>query len=133
MKKKKLKKRIKRLEKEYQKIIDKTSEGFNAQLRSLRALRDRISILDDSITKNDQSYKSQFGTIKNSVREIRNMVDGLKNQVDVVKKRTETDYTQFSKPSCDTCRYNGIGIDGPCLGCTKEGLEMYKSKEDSNE
>lgn len=82
--------------------------------------------MDDSITKNDQSYKSQFGTIKNSVREIRNMVD-------VVKQRTETDYTQFSKPSCDTCRYNGMGIDGPCLGCTKEGLEMYKSKEDSNE
>lgn len=97
MKKKKLKKRIKKLEKGAQTIIDKTTEALNAQHQVLCALRDRISTLDDSITKNDQSYKSQFGTIKNSVREIRNMVD-------VLNKRTTTDYTQFSKPIVDTSK-----------------------------
>lgn len=91
-----MKKRIKRLEKESQKIIDKTTEALNAQHQILCALRDRISTLDDSITKNDHSYKSQFGTIKNSVREVRNMVD-------VLKRRTETDYTQF-KPLVDTSK-----------------------------
>ncbi len=94
--KKKLKKRIKRLEKESQTIIDKIAETLNAQHQILCALRDRISALDDSITKNDQSYKSQFGTIKNSVREIRNMVD-------ILKQRTDTDYTKF-KPLVDTSK-----------------------------
>lgn len=149
MKKKKLKKRIKKLEKESQMIVDKTTEALNAQLRSLRVLRDRISILDDSITKNDQSYKSQFGTIKNSVREIRNMVE-------ILKQRTETDYTQFKPlvdtskgpdtvfvtgekieesptPPCETCKYNGLQslfADSPCFGCTAGDYKVYEPKED---
>lgn len=150
MKKKKLKKRIKRLEKENQTIADKTSETLNAQHQVLCALRDRISTLDDSITRNDQSYRSQFGTIKNSVREIRNMVD-------VLNKRTTTDYTQFSKPivdtskgpdtvfvtgekieesptpPCEACKWHGLTnslADSPCFGCTVGDYKMYEPKEE---
>ena len=138
MKKKKLKKKIKKLEKEGQAIIDKTTEALNAQHQILCTLRDRISTLDDSITKNDQSYKSQFGTVKNSVREIRNMVD-------VLNKRTTTDYTQFSKPivdtskgsddatpPCETCKYKEFAVgfaDSPCFGCTVGNYKMYEPKE----
>ena len=99
-----------------------------------KKLKKRIKRLE----KESQTIRSQFGTIKNSVREIRNMVD-------IVKQRTETDYTQF-KPlvdtskgpdtvskTCDTCLYNGMGLDGPCMGCTAEDLKMYKQKENLNE
>lgn len=117
MKKKKLKKRIKKLEKELKIVIRNHEETFNTH-------RTMISNLGMSYIK----LRTDLGMIKDACSK----ADANK-KLNVLKQRTETDQTQFSKPSCDTCRYNGMGIDGPCLGCTKEGLEMYKSKEDSNE
>ena len=94
MKKKKLKKKIKKLE-----------ETLNAQHTILKQLRDRISTLDDSIDKKDQSYKSEFGTIKHGLRETKNKVDTFDSRINILQKRTEIDYSSFARKEEPKCSH----------------------------
>ena len=120
MKKKKLKKRLEKLE-------QLVADNINSQNTISRSLRDRISSLDTSIDNNHQSCKSEFGTIKASIRE-------LKNRVDVLDKRTKVDYTQFSSKTCGTCKWEPLmkhgGQDIPCMGCTDK--KMFEPKGENN-
>lgn len=93
MKKKKLKKKIEKLE---QQVIDM----YNAQNTVLHNLRDRCSTLSDAIDAEVHSYKSEFGTVKQSVREIRNKVIRLENDNKYYKEwmdRSGVDYKSWFK------------------------------------
>lgn len=132
MKKKKLKKKIEKLE---QQVIDM----YNAQNTVLHNLRDRCSTLSDAIDAEVHSYKSEFGTVKQSVREMRNKVIRLENDNKYYKEwmnRSGVDYKSwfdFEEKTCDTCKWKPLmeqgGQDIPCMGCTADDKKMWKSKE----
>lgn len=136
MKKKKLKKKIEKLE---QQVVDM----YNAQNTVLHNLRDRCSTLSDAIDAEVHSYKSEFGTVKQSVREIRNKVIRLENDNKYYKEWIDTapcyrctNSKGENEKTCDTCRWKPLmergGQDIPCMGCTADDKKMWKSNEEQN-
>ena len=118
MKKKKLKKRIKKLEKA-------CTNTFNTHREMISNLGEKYTELREDFNRFKQRYNADL---------------------EVLKKRTDTDYTQFSKPiadtskgpddatpNCETCKYKGFDVlfaDSPCYGCTAGNYKMYEPKED---
>lgn len=127
MKKKKLKKRIKKLEN----VIAQTAESHRTMISNLG---EKYTELREDFNRFNQRYNTDL---------------------EVLKKRADIDYTQFSKPivdtskgpdtvfvtgetiensptpSCETCKYKGFGVlgaDSPCFGCvvTEGNFKMYE-------
>lgn len=110
MKKKKLKKKIKKLERDIKRIT-----GFQRDL----ALRESnnanyIKSCKDAITKleNDNKYYKEW------------------------MDRSGVDYKSwfnFDEKTCDTCKWKPLydqgGQDIPCMGCTANDKKMWKSKD----
>lgn len=89
MKKKKLKKKIKKLEKELQTVIHDSDEAFEAVSENI-----------DDLKRDFEHFQGNFSsTIDGHRFQLNDIYEKLK----ILKLRTETDYTQF-KPLVDTSK-----------------------------
>lgn len=110
MKKKKLKKKIKKLEKRVSYIFDELCNTIEA----LNLTESRVVQCKNAITKleNDNKYYKEW------------------------MDRSGVDYKSwfnFDEKTCDTCKWKPLmeqgGQDIPCMGCTADDKKMWKSKE----
>ncbi len=141
MKKKKLKKKIKKLERKIQWLND--CERTLA-LRCDKFYHNYVEM------KNDISKLKDGKGCKDDVKELNNRIDGLymdtnylrssieriNGRCDILDRRTQTDYdkiAQKEEKTCDTCKWKPLmeqgGQDIPCMGCTANDKKMWKSKE----
>lgn len=102
MKKKKIKK-LKRRIKYLEERVDNQGTALLKTVPDIQKTKEKINKLD--------TFESEFETAKTRIKI-------LENKVDVLNKRTTTDYTQFSKITCDSCDYPGQSGCGPqCVEC----------------
>lgn len=117
MKKKKLKKKIKKLERDIKRIAGFQRElavRTNDNTNRIKSCKEVICILQASLTKleNDNKYYKEW------------------------MDRSGVDYKSwfnFDEKTCDTCKWKPLmeqgGQDIPCMGCTANDKKMWKSKD----
>lgn len=130
MKKRKLKKKIKELKKELEMVVHDGKEAFNNQSSRISTLGDKYIKLREDFNRLNQN---------SNVDGLQFQINDIYEKLKILKLRTETDYTQFKPlvdtskgPDCNNCRYDGLGMDGPCFGCTETDKKMYEPKETKN-
>ena len=96
MKKKKLKKRIKKLEKKLGLVIRDFGEALNNERNRINTLGDRYTELRKDFNNLEQKLTSKADANKFQI-------DDIYEKLKILKLRTETDYTQF-KPLVDTSK-----------------------------
>ena len=102
MKKKKIKK-LKRRIRYLEERVDNQGTALLKMVPDIQKTKEKINKID--------TLESEFETEKARIKV-------LENRVDVLNKRTTTDYTQFSKISCDSCDYPGMsGCGTQCAEC----------------
>ena len=125
MKKKKLKKKIEKLEKKYDKLFREaviTRNALNTSEAHVQQCKEAITKLEtEAIDKKEE-------------RSIKNTLTEFDKRIMILETRTQTDYTKFSEKTCATCKWEPLieqGVqDMPCMGCTANDKKMWKSKED---
>ena len=141
MKKKKLKKKIKKLERKIQWLND---------------CERTLALRCDKFYHNDMEIKNEISKLKDSkgckddIKKLSNRIDDIllstnylitnvkriDTRCDVLDRRTQTDYNKIAtneEKTCDTCKWKPLseqgGQDIPCMGCTANDKKMWKSKE----
>lgn len=119
MKKKKLKKKIKKMEKDIQCLKDSHFRMWN----ELHGKLQHYEHINKDVVKHNE--------------EIRYMNEDLK----ILKEwfdRSGVDYSNWFKTekTCDTCKWKPLmeqgGQDIPCMGCTADDKKMWKPKGENN-
>ena len=123
MKKKKLKKRIKKLE------------------ENLKKIGEIYPVIRKDI---DSDIDSDMDAIRFEIKDVNEKILFLKTKVDVLWEwlnRSGIDFSEwreaqaynktlYSKLDCGTCKWQDLPSDvGPCMGCTPKDKEMYSPKE----
>ena len=134
MKKKKLKKKIKELEKRVEKIKELE--------KRVDSLSNKISNLCDGYIRIRQDQNKQIcriNSLEQDKVEIKNDISKLEKDNKYYKEwmdRSGVDYKSwfdFEEKTCDTCKWYPLskqgGQDIPCMGCTADDKKMWKSKD----
>lgn len=136
MKKKKLKKKIKELEKRIEKIKELE--------KRVDSLSNKISNLGDGYVRIRQDQNKQIcriNSLEQDKVEIKNDISKLENDNKYYKEwmdRSGVDYKSWFKTdsrSCTDCKYYElINSNGPipCYGCTSTDKKMFEPKGENN-
>jgi chromosome segregation ATPase len=139
MKKKKLKRKIKRLETRLNSLCSKLynlEQKFEKNDKQLgEDWQAAIKVTNDGY-KDLKRAKEEY---EKAERSIKNTLGEFNKRIMIIEARTQIDYTKFVNTSneppegktCDTCMYQCLqdkGQDTPCMGCTADDKKMWKSK-----
>lgn len=134
MKKKKLKKKIKKLEHRVNYICKKLSSTID----SLNLSESHVMQCKEAITRLENQPNQPTEDIQRQINELKTKISCHDNRLSVLDARSRVDYTMYStkeekEKTCDTCKWKPLleqdGQDIPCMGCTDDDKKMWKSKE----
>lgn len=101
--KKKLKRKIKKLQKRFDKDIAVLGNQLDIAKLAISSLESKISNLSEAYTNKFANVDGcSFKIMQNGIVGIHNDIKEIREQIDILKRRTEVDYTQISKKTSDT-------------------------------
>ena len=106
MKKKKLKKKIKKLEEAFKLFMNSYGEALNNERNRISTLGEKYTKMREDINSVNRNRNTDLGLIKDACSKADKsqfQINDIYEKLKVLKLRTETDYTQF-KPLVDTSK-----------------------------